>query len=135
MVCMQTYARVAKGLPALHVFKPLRVSASQKARDISACQSFSHEACGRDVWFWFRQVGFFTGTWQAGEVLAFGGTENGTVRATMRSWLGSDPHRAVLLHRRFNLVGIGTVTGTFRGFPHTTIWAAHLGYHKGAPLQ
>jgi uncharacterized protein YkwD len=80
-------------------------------------------------------VGFLKGTWLAGEVLAFGDTEAGTVRATMRSWLASTTHRAVLLHPRFNRVGIGTLTSRFRGVSHVTIWAAHLGYHKVAPLQ
>ena len=127
MVCMQSYARVAKGRPELRVFKPLRASATEKARDVLRCQVLSHEACGRDVWYWLRSVGFLQGTWLAGEVLAFGGRKTGTVRATMRSWLGSATHRAVLLHPRFNLAGVGTVKGRFRGVRHATIWVAHIG--------
>jgi uncharacterized protein YkwD len=130
MACMQSYARVAKGRKALRVFKPLRTSATNKTRDIRRCHKFSHEACGRDPFYWFRSVGFCQGTWLAGEVLAFGGGESGTVRATMRAWLGSEPHRAVLLHPRFNRVGIGSVTGSLRGVRDATIWAAHLGYRN-----
>lgn len=132
MVCMQSYARVATGRPALRVFKPLRASATEKARDVRRCQVLSHEACGRDAWYWLRSVGFPQGTWLAGEVLAFGGRGTGTARATMRSWLGSATHRAVLLHPRFNLVGVGTVKGRFRGVRHATIWAAHIGYRQPA---
>jgi uncharacterized protein YkwD len=131
MVCMLSYARVAKHRPALHAFKPLHFSATEKARDIMRCQRLSHEACGRSAWFWFERVGFFKGNWMAGEVLADGGGERGTVLGTIRSWLGSPPHRAVLLHPRFNLIGVGTVRGRFRGFRHMTIWVGHFGYRHG----
>jgi uncharacterized protein YkwD len=128
MVCMQNYARSASGLAPLRTNKPLRVSAIDKARDIRRCQVLSHEACGRDPSYWFARVGFLKGAWVAGEVLAYGGGQRGTVRSTMRSWLDSKPHRAVLLDRRFNLVGVGVLTGTFHGFRGTRIWVGHLGY-------
>jgi uncharacterized protein YkwD len=131
MACMLSYARVAKHRPALRVFKPLRTSATDKARDIMRCQKLSHEACGRDPFYWFERVGFLKGTWVAGEILAIDGGDGGTVLATMRRWLGSPPHRAVIFHPRFNLVGVGTVRGRFHGARHMTIWAAHLGYHRG----
>jgi uncharacterized protein YkwD len=128
MVCMQNYARVADGLSAQRAYKPLRVSATDKARDIRRCQTLSHEACGRGPTYWLARVGFLKGSWVAGEVLAFGGGQRGTVRATMTSWLDSKPHRDVLLDRKFNLVGVGTVTGRFRGFTGTRIWVTHAGY-------
>jgi uncharacterized protein YkwD len=127
MVCMQNYARAAKGRHALRVFKPLRVSATDKAHDIRRCQQLSHEACGREFSYWIARVGFFKGSWEVGEVLADGGGQRGTVRGTMRAWLDSDTHRAVLLHRGFDLVGVGLVRGRFHGYPHTRIWVAHLG--------
>jgi uncharacterized protein YkwD len=130
MVCMQSYARVATGLPALRVNRSLRVSATDKARDIRRCQQLSHEACGRKFTYWIARVGFLKGAWVVGEVLAFGGRQRETVRATMRSWLSSKPHRAVLLHSGFNLVGVGTLTGRFHGFPGTRIWVAQLGYRR-----
>jgi uncharacterized protein YkwD len=131
MVCMLSYARVAKGLPALRVYKPLRVSATHKARDIRRCQRLSHEACGRDPWYWFTRVHFFKGTSLAGEILEMGRGEAATVRAAVRSWLGSKPHRAALLHSGFNLVGIGTTMGRFGGVRGMRIWVAHLGYIRG----
>jgi uncharacterized protein YkwD len=130
MVCMQSYARVAAGLHALRAYTPLRISATHKARDIRRCQVLSHDACGRDMSYWIARVGFFKGIWMVGEVLAVGGRQNGTVRATMTSWLHSKPHRAVLLHPGFDLVGVGTVRGTFHGFRGTRIWVAHLGYRR-----
>jgi uncharacterized protein YkwD len=127
MVCMENYARAAKGRHALRVSKPLRVSATGKAHDIRRCQQLSHEACGREFTYWMGRVGFFTGTWEVGEILADGGGRRGTVRGTMRAWLGSRTHREVLLHRRFDLVGVGLVRGRFRGYRHMRIWVSHLG--------
>jgi uncharacterized protein YkwD len=127
MVCMQNYARAAKGRHALRVFKPLRVSATDKAHDIRRCQQLSHEACGRGFTYWISRVGFFKGRWEVGEILADGGEQRGTVRGTMRAWLDSDTHRAVLLHRGFDLVGVGLVGGRFHGYPHMRIWVTHFG--------
>jgi uncharacterized protein YkwD len=129
MACMLSYARVAKGRPALRIFKPLRTSATDKARDVRRCHKLSHEACGRDPFYWIGRVGFFKGDWIAGEILAWGPGQAGTVLATVRAWLGSPTHRAVILHPKFNLVGVGSVRGRFHGARHVTIWAAHLGYH------
>jgi uncharacterized protein YkwD len=127
MVCMLSHARVAKDRSRLRVYKPLRVSATHKARDIRRCHVLSHEACGRETWYWIEQVGFFRRPSQAGEILAFGGRQKATVLATMRAWLGSRTHRAVILHPGFNLVGVGTVRGRIHRF-RATIWVAHLGY-------
>jgi uncharacterized protein YkwD len=128
MVCMLSYARAQKGRHSLRGFKPLHVSATHKAQDIRHCQRLVHNACGRDVWYWFTRVGFFRGTWMAGEILADGAGEEGTVQGTLRRWLGSKPHRAVIFQPKFNLVGVGTLTARFRGVRHTRIWVAHFGY-------
>jgi uncharacterized protein YkwD len=130
MACMLSYARVARGRPALRDYKPFLVSATHKAHDIRRCQKLSHTACGRDTWYWMARVGFFRGTWMAGEILADGPGQSGTVQGTMRRWLASKPHRAVIFHPRFDLVGVGTVTARFHGVRHTRIWVAHFGYRR-----
>jgi hypothetical protein len=130
MRCLLSHARVAKGRSALRPFKPLRVSATHKARDIRRCQRLSHTACGRDPWYWVARVGFFKGTWSAGEILADGDRQRGTALGAMRRWLGSKPHRAVIFHPKFDLVGVGAVTGRFHGVKHVRIWVAHFGYRR-----
>jgi uncharacterized protein YkwD len=127
MVCMENYARVARGLPALHAYKPLRISATHRALEIRRCQRFGHDPCGVDFSDWLQRMRILKGGWWAGEVLAFGRGKRETVRATMTSWLGSKLHRAVLLDKSFNLVGVGTVTGRFLGSRGMRIWVSHLG--------
>jgi len=129
MICMLSYARVANGLPALRASKQLQVSATHKAYDIKRCHTLTHDACGRDPWYWFRRVGFFQRPWVAGEILAVESGDLATPRSTLRAWLDSGEHREALLHGCFNRVGVATVPGRVSGF-RGTIWAADLGCHR-----
>jgi uncharacterized protein YkwD len=129
MVCMHRWARDQRGLPGLHVSRQLRSSSARKARDIRRCQDFSHDACGRDAFYWFKRVGFMRGSYGAGENLELGSGEAATVRGAMSAWLNSDEHRTVLLTRSFDDVGISVVSGTFKGYSDVAVWVAHFGYH------
>jgi uncharacterized protein YkwD len=128
IVCMHNWARAQQGLGPLHVSKQLRASSRDKAKDIKRCRQFSHEACGRNAFYWFHRVGFMRGRYGAGENLAFGSGPLGTVRDTMSAWLNSDVHRSVLLTPSFDEVGISVVTGRLSGRT-VDIWVAHFGYH------
>lgn len=129
MICMHRWARAQQGLSGLHVSKQLRSSSARKARDIRRCQDFSHDACGRDAFYWFKKVGFLRGSYGAGENLELGNGTAGTVRGAMSAWLNSDDHRNVLLTRNFDDVGIGVATGDFKGYSDVAVWVAHFGYH------
>jgi uncharacterized protein YkwD len=130
MVCMLSYARAAQGLPALRPYKPLHMSATHRARELKHCQRFNHEPCGRDFAHWIARLHVLKGHWWAGEVLAFGPAKRETVRTIVTAWLGSKEHRGVLLHKRYDLVGVGTTTGRFLGFRDRRIWVSHLGYRR-----
>lgn len=129
MICMHRWARAREGLSGLHVSKRLRSSSRRKARDIRRCHDFSHYACGRDAFYWFKRVGFLRGTYGAGENLELGSGEAATVRGAMSAWLNSDEHRAVLLGPRFDDIGISVVSGKFKGYRGVAVWVAHFGYH------
>jgi uncharacterized protein YkwD len=129
MICMHRWARAQQGLSGLHVSKQLRSSSGRKAHDIKRCKDFSHDACGRDAFYWFRKVGFLRGSYGAGENLEFGNGEAGTVRGAMSAWLNSDEHRTVLLTPNFDDIGISVTSGRFKGFNNVAIWVAHFGYH------
>lgn len=131
MVCMHRWARAQEGLRGVHVSKQLRKSSASKARDIRRCQQFSHDACGRNAFYWFRRVGFFRGAFGAGENLALGNGYAATVRGTMSDWLNSDEHRSVLLSPSFRDIGVSMVSGDFDGYTGVAIWVAHFGYHHG----
>jgi uncharacterized protein YkwD len=129
MVCMHRWARAREGLSGLHVSKQLRSSSVRKARDIRHCRQFSHYACGRNAFYWEQRVGFFRGTFGAGENLALTYGEDTSPHGTMELWLQSPEHRRVLLSPRFRDVGMTLMAGDFDGNVGAHIWVAQFGYH------
>jgi hypothetical protein len=130
MLCMHRYARSHSGDGGIHSIRSLRRSSEHKARDIRRCGQFSHYACGRNAFYWVQRVGFFRGTYGAGENLALTYGENSTVRDAMDLWLNSAEHRHVLLTRQYDDVGFSVVSGNFGGHGDATIWVANFGYHR-----
>jgi uncharacterized protein YkwD len=129
MRCMTDYARRNAGLGGLGEARQLGRSASGKSRDILRCDSFSHYACGRDFTYWMRQSGYLAAScWRAGENLAWGTGEAGTVRAIFRAWLNSPGHRRNILGR-YRQIGVGLKIGDLEGHDDTRVWTQHFGTH------
>jgi uncharacterized protein YkwD len=63
-----------------------------------------------------------------GEILELHGGGGAQVGSTLRAWLNSPGHRAVLMSGRFYWIGLAKVTGRFRGRT-ATIWVGQLGHH------
>ena len=61
-----------------------------------------------------------------GENLAWHSGRQALVRWTLRAWMRSPAHRAVILHRPFRWLGAGLRRGRFKGMP-ATMWVLHLG--------
>lgn len=61
-----------------------------------------------------------------GETIAWHTGRRARVRGTLRRWLRSPPHRALILSRRFRWIGAGLARGRMHGRPSTT-WVLHLG--------
>ena len=128
-LCLLNYARAQRGVPSLTVASRLQTSSRRKAQDIRHCRQFSHNACGRDAFYWVRKVGYLKGGAGAGEILAAGTGDIGTPRSTMNNWLNSDEHRTILLTPRFVEVGISVLSGKLRAVHGmAAIWVAHFGY-------
>jgi uncharacterized protein YkwD len=63
----------------------------------------------------------------AGETLAWHSGWRLSPRRTVRRWMNSPSHRAVLLSSRFNRVGVGRSRGNYAG-RRATMWVAHVGH-------
>ena len=61
-----------------------------------------------------------------GENLAWHSGRQALVRWTLRAWMRSPAHRAVILHHPFRWLGAGLRRGRFKGMP-ATMWVLHLG--------
>ena len=124
MRCLIDYARDRAGVGSVRPRHSLARAAGRKATDIDRC-GFSHTACGRPFDYWPRRTGYAgQQPWLLGENLAWGGGARGSARRVMASWLGSPPHRRVLLMPRFEHLGLGLRTR--RG---TAFWTLELGCH------
>jgi uncharacterized protein YkwD len=127
MLCMTNFARAGAGLGEVAAAAELDQSARDKAADVLRCDSFSHSACGREFTYWIRAAGYIgAGCWHAGENLAWGTGEYGSVRAIFRAWMSSPAHRRNILGD-YDQIGIGLLSGDLEGHSGARVWAAHFG--------
>jgi uncharacterized protein YkwD len=108
--------RRAHGLRALRVSKGLNRSSDRYARRMLRHDFFGHGA-SIDVPGRFRS---------AGETLAYHTGHKARPRRTVRRWMASPGHRAVLLSPGFRWVGMGVARGRL-GSSVATTWVAHVG--------
>ncbi len=109
-------AREGLGRPALSVSPALTASAEDYAATLGRRGTFAHGsplAVGGD----FEQKG---------EILALRGGDRPAVAPTVRAWLASSGHRAILLDPDYRWVGVGRAQGRFNG-RSATVWVAHFG--------
>lgn len=129
MLCLIGEARERYGLPALSQSAALDGSAIEKNGDLLRCNEFSHTACGREFTFWIRESGYMSAEcWRAGENLAWGVEDEGTVTAIFRAWMRSDAHRENILGD-FEETGIDLQVGQLGGLTGVHLWTQHFGSH------
>jgi uncharacterized protein YkwD len=108
--------RRANGLARLHPSLRLFHSSQRYARRMMRSDFFGHQSripvARRFRW--------------AGETLACHAGWRLSPRRTVRGWMGSPSHRAVLLSSRFTRLGVGRARGRY-GSMRATIWVAHVG--------
>jgi uncharacterized protein YkwD len=108
--------RRAHGLARLRPSFSLFISSRHYARRMMRSDYFGHRA-RIQVARRFRL---------AGETLAWHSGWRCSPRRTVRRWMGSPPHRAVLLSSRFTRLGVGRARGRY-GRRAATMWVAHVG--------
>jgi uncharacterized protein YkwD len=131
MRCMTDFARQHMGMAGLVDADDLDRSAAEKSGDILRCDNFSHYACGRDFTYWMQRVGYIPARcWRAGENIAWGSGDLGTVRSIFRAWIHSPPHLENILGP-FSQLGIGLQVGNLEGHSNAHVWTQHFGSHCG----
>jgi uncharacterized protein YkwD len=131
MHCMTDYARGHAGMAGLGDAADLDRSARDKSDDILRCDSFSHYACGRQFTYWMERVGYTSAScWRAGENIAWGTGEGGSVRSIFRSWIHSSVHRENILGA-YGQIGVGLEVGRLAGRDGVHVWTQHFGSHCG----
>jgi uncharacterized protein YkwD len=132
MHCMTNFARQHAGLSDLGNAVSLDHSAVRKTDDVLRCDSFSHYACGRQFTYWMQRSGYLAARcWRAGENLAWGTGDLGSVRQIFIAWLHSPEHRANLLGR-YSQIGVALSVGNLEGHSGAHVWTQEFGSHCGA---
>jgi len=123
-------ARVNHGLAPLRTSLGLHRAAQRHSNDMIERDYFGHTSpTGSTLYTRIMRSGFvYWGQWSAGEDLAWGTGTYGTARETVKMWLASPEHRAILLSPYYRLIGIGRATGTFLGHSDAVVWTADFGH-------
>jgi uncharacterized protein YkwD len=110
LLCLVNSTRGAAGLPLLRANARLARAASAHAHDMARRGYFAHQRPGGpDLRARLRAAGLRPSSF--GEAIAWGCGSLSTPAATLRNWLASPPHRAILLSRAYRRAGIGTARG------------------------
>jgi uncharacterized protein YkwD len=122
--------RAAHGLRGLHISDGLRTVAQRHSNDMVERDYFGHTSpTGSTLYSRIASSNFQrVGQWWAGENLAWGTGTIGSPRYTIKMWLASPEHRAILLSSRYGLVGIGRSTGHFLGYSNAVVWTVDFGH-------
>ena len=95
MLCLVNHARMSAGLSPFRAERHLARAAARHAADMGRRHYFAHVSpSGKSPLSRARSAGWRGGV---GEVIAWGCGTLSTPRATLRAWLNSPPHRAILL--------------------------------------
>jgi uncharacterized protein YkwD len=127
MRCLTNFARRRRGLPALRRAGALDRAAKRKSADILRCDEFSHEACGRDFTYWPQRFGYLRRCSSIGENIAWGTGHFATPRSLFSAWLRSPGHRANILRRDYEELGVGLRIGRLAGNRGAHVWTQEFG--------
>lgn len=110
-------ARAESGLSELTANSLLSKAAQSKANDMLAKQYFAHNTpSGETPWTFIKATGYSYVT--AGENLAIDFTEAESVQT---AWMNSPGHRANIMNKSFQEIGIGIAKGMYNGHQTTIV--------------
>lgn len=117
VISLANNARVEGGLSALTNSSVLSKAAQAKANDMLAKQYFAHNTPdGKTPWDFIKAAGYSYVT--AGENLAIDFTEAESIQT---AWMNSPGHRANIMNKNFQEIGIGISQGMFNGHQTTIV--------------
>lgn len=113
-------ARAQHGVAPLRIDYRLEAAARAKSRSMLRTGTFFHGNFQRRLTSYRARGPYF------GENLAWGVGSRGEAASVVQMWLASPSHRANLLRRSFQRVGLGIYVGTFRGYGGTSVVTANF---------
>ena len=120
------HVRCRHGLAPVAASRALHSAAIRHSDDMMGRDYFSHTSpTGSTMVDRILKTGYVSGySWVAGETLAWGwGTHKGA-RATVRAWMHSPEHRAILLSSKYRVIGAARACGRYLGYSGACVWTA-----------
>ena len=114
-LCLLNRERADHGLKPLHADEHQQKAAGAHNRTMLRKDCFSHQCSGeRDLVGRIEQAGYLpcSCSWSVGENIAWGSGELSSPRRIVDAWMGSGPHRANILNRRFEDIGVAVDSGS-----------------------
>lgn len=111
VLCLVNHARARNGARSLHGDARLSRAARRHARDMVRRRYFAHQRIGGRSPAGRARAAGWRGS-ALGEAIAYGCGSLATPASTVRAWLNSPGHRAILLSRTYGRVGIGLAKRT-----------------------
>jgi uncharacterized protein YkwD len=131
--CFINRVRARKGRHRLDTSDQLEQASQAHTDYMRDHKCFDHQCDGEaSLKKRLETSGYPSGTWEAGENIAYGGGDMGTPKAIFKAWMGSPGHRANILKRKFRDIGVGFAHGTPK-HPHADggTYTADFGYRHG----
>jgi uncharacterized protein YkwD len=135
MLCLINKERKGRGLRALHRQSEQTKAATRHTKRMIRSRCFSHQCPGeKDLAKRLTQVNYLpcTCSWGIGENIAYGERGLGSPRRIFEAWMNSPDHRANMLGRSYQHIGIGVGWGTPTGGPGraSATYTADFGYRR-----
>jgi uncharacterized protein YkwD len=128
MYCGVNVVRRAYRLGNVRGNVPLNRSSLLKANAVRRC-GFTHTPCGMSFTRTFARAGYLPARAFA-ENLAWGQADLGSPLNTLAMWLNSPPHRANLLYRTWQDLGIAVERGRMFGRDDVSLWVMQFGRRR-----
>lgn len=126
MLVKHNRARANKGLKKLCVHPALQKAAEAHSQDMIDKDYFSHDSKDGSTFDQrIKREGYNYRT--VGENIAYGSGSLGTPDKIFNGWMKSSGHKTNILNKNFREIGLGAVTGNFKGTADTTMWTADFG--------
>jgi uncharacterized protein YkwD len=130
-LCLLNRERAARGMKPLRVDGKQQKAASGHNRTMIRDRCFSHQCSGeRDLVGRIEDSGYLpcSCTWSVGENIAWGSGSLASPQKIVQAWMDSPSHRANVLDRHFDEVGLGIDAGSAAGMDDSATYTADFGH-------
>lgn len=134
--CLINKRRAKAGMGGLAADRKLNVAA-QKHNDFMVDHGcFAHDCSGESTMTTrIKATGYLDGalSWSVGENIAWGAQNLGSPASVVNAWMNSPGHRANILNKSFDDIGIGVTSGTPEdaGHDNAAVYTTDFGFSNG----